>query len=170
MRRALARFVPAFFVLSLGCADPCADLGDPAIEIGTSDADAEAFVPLTEGDDVSLHAGVQGGAHLWLHARLTGLCADRALVDRRVELAESGATLVAGRGTVGLVETPEGVVQLEHPIRMALCPPPAGGAIEDQALRLVVSAEDGDGRRADATLGIVARCDDEACVAFCRER
>ena len=164
------RLALALFVLSLGCADPCADLGDPAIELGTSDADAEAFVPLREGDDVSLHAGVQGGAHLWLHARVTGLCADRALVDRRVLHAESGATLVAGRGTVGLVETPEGLVELEQPIRMVLCPPPAGRAIQDEALRVVVSTEDADGRRADVTLGIVARCDDEACVAFCRER
>lgn len=158
----------ALSLVVLGCADPCAELGEPAIEIGTAGADGEAFVPRTEGDDVSLHAGVQGGAHLWLHARVAGLCRDRALIDRRVVHAESGATLVAGRGTVGFVETPEGAVELEQPIRMVLCPPPAGRAIQDEAMRLVVSAEDAEGRRASATLGVVARCDDEACVAFCR--
>ena len=61
------RILPLLVISLLGCGEP----SEPAvIEIGTG---AQAFEPLTPGQDLAIVAGTQGGYHFIINARLRGL-------------------------------------------------------------------------------------------------
>lgn len=155
--------------LVVGCADPCADLGAAGLELGTSDATGVDFVPISDGQEVTLYPGIQGGAHVWLHARLTGLCPTRAAFDRRVVDARTDELVTIQRGPVEFVPRSTGGFELERPVQMSLCPDPFGRALDGAALRFVVTAEERGGPRTDAQVGFVASCDGvAACETFCR--
>lgn len=56
---------------SAGCAASGASApGEASLEVGTGTA---RFVPVTDGQEVPLVRGAQGGWHLWVSARATGL-------------------------------------------------------------------------------------------------
>ncbi len=156
-------------LLLVACADPCAELGAPSLTIGTSDADGAEFVPVADDDTVPLHPGPQGGAHVFLHARISGVCPDTARLDRRVVDARTSELVSLNRGPVDFVPLGE-QFELDGAAQMTLCPDLAGRAIDGAELRFVVSAEDAEGRQADAQVPFVASCGgDPACESFCQE-
>ncbi|GAB5540707.1 MAG: hypothetical protein SangKO_004670 [Sandaracinaceae bacterium] len=151
-----------------GCADRCADLPDtPSLSIGGAPVDGDRFEPFADGADRALVPGTQGGMHVWLHARIRGICPDTARLDRRVTDAD-GALVQLGRGPVAWVDADEGF-ELAAPQAMVLCPSIDGRVVVDRPHTFEVSVEDEAGRRAEATLGFVAMCEDPTvCDAFCR--
>ena len=156
----MRRTIPFVWLIALaGCADPCADLTDaPALEIGGADADL-AFEPFAPGSERELVRGLQGGMHVWLHARIRGLCPDTTTLDRRV-LDAAGDLQQLGRGPIDFVETEvPGTYELVGPLPMQLCPPLAGPVVGEPHVFTVI-AEDGAGRRANAELAFVPRCPD----------
>lgn len=66
---ALADYDPAWIATAPdACKRPSS--GEPAIEIGQG---SSAFAPLQDGEVVPIEAGPQGGHHVWLALRVTGL-------------------------------------------------------------------------------------------------
>jgi len=82
--------------------DPVCD-ETPAIYIGTGE---EAFEPLSEGDEVPIISGPQGGWHIWqsIETYNLGVIADTHL---SITLASTGETVSDGRYLVGLLEDEE---------------------------------------------------------------
>jgi hypothetical protein len=107
--------------------------------------------------------------HVFLHARIAGLCPETTVLERRVIDDASEAIYQFGRGPVDFVETAdEGVFELEDPVAIILCPTALGRPVAGQTLRFVASAIDGDARRADAEIAFVAGCPDGLdCDAIC---
>jgi len=153
--------------LLVGCADRCADLeGEPSLEIGGAPEAGDRFEAFADGAARALVPGTQGGMHVWLHARIRGICPDTATLDRRVT-DEAGELVQLGRGPIAWVDTEDGF-ELDAPRAMVLCPGLDGREVVDRPHRFVVSVEDGEGRRADASLGFVPSCEDPAvCDVFC---
>ncbi|MFK7989289.1 MAG: hypothetical protein AB8I08_24940 [Sandaracinaceae bacterium] len=158
----------ALGMLLVGCADPCEELGAPSLEIGTSDANGVAFETVAGDDTIALHTGLQGGAHVFLHARIAGICPTTARLDRRVVDARTADLVSLNRGPVDFVSLDDGRFELAGAAPMTLCPDLAGRAVEEASLRFVVSVEDAEGRQADAQVPFTASCEGDAtCEAFC---
>jgi hypothetical protein len=66
--------------LSVGCVDDgfLRPPGEPAVEVGTGEAE---FVEVAEGEEIALAEGAQGGYHLWVAVRATGLIPRRASLE-----------------------------------------------------------------------------------------
>ena len=151
------------------CADPCADLGPAELELGSADEAGVDFLPLEAGSTQRIHPGLQGGAHVWLHARVAGLCPATTVIDRRVLDAETSEVFVLGRGPVDFVEIADGRYELDGAVRMQLCPDPGRRAVDGRAMRFVVAAQDAEGRRADARVAFTPSCEgDPRCEDLCR--
>lgn len=71
-RRSATRGLVALALASVmgGCAGAAAMPGEAFLELGTGTA---RFQPLEDGDEVPMVHGAQGGWHLWISARATGL-------------------------------------------------------------------------------------------------
>lgn len=70
--RVIVRMVACAMVALAGCAAASADPQptEAELELGTGTA---RFVPLADGDEVAMVHGAQGGWHLWISARATGM-------------------------------------------------------------------------------------------------
>lgn len=156
-RRAIPIASLATILVVVGCADPCEDsMETPTLEIGGADADL-AFEPFAPGADRELVRGLQGGMHVWLHARMRGMCPDTTTLDRRV-LNATGDLAQLGLGHVDFVETDaDGTYELVGPLPMQLCPPVVGPVV-DEPFAFRVVAEDSARHRAEAELPFVPRC------------
>jgi hypothetical protein len=135
-----------FVGLALGGCDAVPpDPPHPAsISLGTAQLDGTGYAPLA--GDVTLVEGAQGGFHVWLKFRVSGMTpatvtathtarrkSDGALVSRGVRTIDVGA---AGEG--GYWETP-----LAAPT--FLCPTPIGISVRDQTLVFHVELSDESG-------------------------
>lgn len=150
-------------LLSAGCADPCSSLADTAV-VTLAGADEAGFVfeEYADGAPRDLIYGLQGGMHVWLQIGLDGICAPSVVADRRLIDDATGEILDVHRGPVRWADGPDaGSYLLETPEAMLLCP--AGRSVIGETFRMEVSAEDGDGRRAEAALRFVATCASGAC-------
>lgn len=157
--------------LLAGCgSDPCASITEAAqIEVGGADAAGATFEPFSDGSERSLIAGPQGGYHVWLHARVRGICPASARIERRVIDEATGDLLLFSSSGAGLVETAtEGEHELDGAVPMQLCPPvivpPVG-----RALRFYARITDGSGRSAEAMRSFMAACPagDLRCADVC---
>ena len=156
--------------------DPCADDPDlvdcshahdvPAsLEVGIGDPESSSFEPLPPDGQVPLVAGVDGGYHLWLQVRTSGLCPNTVVVDRRI-----GDPLLRYQATFArLVPTDEGAWTLASAAWTFLCPSNTPGVqLHDVQLALEVTLSEVEGecplpagtRTISETVTIVPTCPD----------
>ncbi|MBX3272526.1 MAG: hypothetical protein KF729_19865 [Sandaracinaceae bacterium] len=152
----------AALALAVGCADPCADLDAPALALGSSDAAATRFEPFEDGAPLPLVAGPQGGMHVWLSLRLTGLCMEHVRVERRIVDDATEEIVELQRGPLRFVEgdAPDTWVTAGA-IPMILCP--TTRSVVGERFRFAVRAEDSLGRSAVSMRPFVAACVEGAC-------
>ncbi len=145
-----------------GCQDPCATLsGDPTLQLGGSDADGLTFEAFADGAPRPLVSGGQGGMHVWLSARISGVCPTVAFLDRRVVDDATGETYYFASGRARFVDGPSvGVFDLYPAEPMFVCPNSVGGPVVGHPLRFVAAIDDDDGRHAEAELSFVPECPD----------
>lgn len=159
----------AVLLASCGPADPCASVsGEPSLVLGGADASG-AFEAFDPGAPRQLVLGPQGGMHVFLHARIAGLCPDTTVLERRVIDDASEALSQFGRGPVDFVETGDpGVFELSDPVAIILCPRATRASRARARAALRGLRIDDEGRRADAELAFVAACPDGVdCDAIC---
>lgn len=162
MRERLAPWL-AVAVLA-GCADPCAGLGEPVLELGASNIEGTSFEPFEDGAALPLVWGPQIGMHVWLNLRLTGFCMPDVDVERRIVTPEPEELVYVTRGPLDFVEDPArpGAWVLPQAVTMILCPTETRPVI-DQPFRFAVRAEDSLGRGDVALRPFVAACVTEPC-------
>ena len=158
MREALL----ALALLAVGCADPCAELGDPTLELGSASDDGTGFVPFEDGAALNLVSGPQIGMHVWLSLRLSGFCMPDVEIDRRVVDDETEALIEIQRGPLRFEEDVEPDTWVSaRPVTMILCP--TERPIVGEPLRFAVRAEDSLGRVDIAMRPFVPVCPTGAC-------
>lgn len=143
--------------LGAGCGDDvdddCLTHANPSFELGTG---VGTFEPLTDGQDLHMAAGLQGGCHFWLSLRTDGFSASGFTVTYDILYAESGESTgntasvqarLSERGDApGLCEHVGLSAFLEQPWRF-----------EDQQVRIDVTLADADGRAATVSRKVIAR-------------
>ncbi len=161
MREGLAPWL-ALAVLA-GCADPCAELGERVLELGSSNVEGTSFEPFEDGAALPLVSGPQIGMHVWLNLRLTGFCMPDVDVERRVVDDATDALIEIQRGPVDFAEDPAqpGAWILPRALTMILCP--TERSIVGEPLRFAVRAEDSLGRGDVAMRPFVPACVTEPC-------
>lgn len=131
-------------------------MGDPLpgqVALGTIDRRLhgdDRYVPIENGQDAELAPGAQGGFHVWLHYKLSGMNG-RLVVKRiadRVTLKDGGEKLDRVLTTEGVQVVPAGVQewQTKEPLPNFMCPTPLGINIIDQLIEMKVVVEDMGGR------------------------
>ena len=120
----------------------------PLLEVGTGPS---SFAALTDGQDLDIIAGPQGGFHLW-----TALRASKALSPDRFEVklaVRQGATELSQNGyRLTLVDNGE---RYEWYGMQALVPDPA--AVDGQSVTLRIDATDSNGVTATDERRVIAR-------------
>ncbi|XXX77943.1 hypothetical protein WMF30_04115 [Sorangium sp. So ce134] len=125
--------------------------GDPEIVMGQGES---AFAPLDEGEAVPIEAGLQGGYHVWLALRVTGLrqVGSRLTVGGR--FPELAIELPPFTALVAMRRAGEGRCEI-HGIRFRVDRGRPVESIRGQALDVEIALEDPDGDAATAAQRIV---------------
>ncbi len=166
MKRACA------IALALGCA-PSRPPAPPTVATPIASAPATlAIAGYTDGQDVTLVEGAQGGFHVWMQYAVQSLAPSTVTLERTATRAADGAVVLVYRGDVD-VGAPDatGWWAAPAPIPMFMCPSPIGIAVIDTpidfALRLL---GDGDVELARAAITLVPHCPDaqaDFCTRIC---
>lgn len=148
LRRRLARAGVVLGVLAVPLVGGCALGGpEPTVEIGTGES---SFQALTEGQDVPLILGVQGGYHVWMSLRATELDPDKVWLDVRTEVNGEQANSMAITELTDVDEHEgDACVLVGWPVIMA---DPQG--VDGRELGLSVTVTDEDGMSADAAVTV----------------
>lgn len=170
LRRALL-LVP--FLGACGAAPP--DVPPPPLQLalgGAARVDG-AFLPLVDGQDVPLIEGAQGGFHVWMKYRLSGLDEPRHFLVEKRAWRESDGKLVLR--AMGSVDAGTGDWELPEAMPMFMCPSPIGLRVVDETIvfQVTLTDEEAGAAAAQGQVPLVPRCpttpDDKQafCLSIC---
>jgi hypothetical protein len=145
----------------------------PSLEVGEGDPDGPAFVPLEPGADLGLHDGPQGGYHVYLAVRTTGICPNQVRVSRVLRAAgDDEVQRFQHSERACLVDDGSGARVLARAPASFVCPATQTGIpMHDAPFEMDVTVTELEGcgdeapRTATATARFVPVCppDDEIC-------
>jgi hypothetical protein len=142
---------------------------ETTITLGTQGGEARTFVPLAEGDALPAYMGRQGGFHVYLTARVTGIlpgspevgpvrcevASPNPCVDFEVLDLETGQLLDVYVGLrIPLVPDLEGSFEVS-PARQVVLDIPALAAVDGHRLRVLGTVRDQTGAQARLALEVV---------------
>lgn len=138
---------------------------------GSAQLDGTGFVEVTEGQDVELVPGAQGGFHVWINVRLQGVMGDHYL--RREARRVSDDALVL-RSLRQQIIVPEDAMNdwWESPEASPafMCPSPIGIRVFDEPIRYKIMLFDTDDEEIMSDeLTLTPRCPEGEQEAFCLE-
>jgi hypothetical protein len=126
--------------------------------------------PISDGSEVTLVPGAQGGFHVWLGYRLRGVPAGETAIERDADRVSDGAVVLRYLDAVDVEPGGDGWFAPASPVPMFMCPTPIGLSILGVpiAYRLRV-LDDAGAERAAARVTLVPRCPDgnAACARIC---
>ncbi|MCK6548487.1 hypothetical protein L6R52_21755 [Myxococcota bacterium] len=146
------------------------------IVIGAGHDDGRAgFLALTDGSDLVVAPGSQGGFHVFLNVRLSAADmnpTNTLYLERRARRVSDDELVSQARHRVGFAPSPDvdGYFDTAAPFRLFLCPTPVGVAIRDATLALTIRAfvEERDTTPvAEGAVTFTPRCPDDDQRAFC---
>jgi hypothetical protein len=148
-------------LLIAGCAAGAP--GPLRLTLGGAHDDGSGFLPLS--GDVDLVPGAQGGFHLWLKYRLSG-------VDRQVHVIRSAVRVSDGRAILNalpLVQTVTDPFESPEAMPSFMCPTPIGVRVYDEEVELRLQIRDGDATLAEGSARVIARCppNNDFCPRIC---
>ena len=131
-----------------GAASPSPDLAPPGplssavLVLGGVDASSQ-WVDFTDGQDVTLVEGAQGGFHVWMKWRVAEMSDGTVTMERTARRAEDGQLVLRTSGSV--MVGPNGPAQpYESPVPMPMfmCPSPIGLSVIDRPIIFRVELKD----------------------------
>jgi len=162
------RFV-LFVALVSGCSSPPPDPPPVPPPVGLPltlgmDAGDQSFVAFTDGEDVTLVEGAQGGFHVWVRYRYGGEAGVTARLERTAHRQMDDALVLRSTAQVGMV--PE-----SDPLPMFMCPSPVGLSVIDQPIVFQLQFSDDNGAvLAEGAATLVPRCPEanrDFCLRIC---
>jgi len=128
---------------SAGCGGGQTTPQGPAyLLVGGAEASGDGFVPLT--GDVTLVPGAQGGFHVWLKYRVTGMPAGPMRVRHSAARAEDGRPVLVGQSRpvdIG-APGPDGAWEAPKAVPAFMCPAPVGTPIDGTPIKFRVELLD----------------------------
>ena len=125
--------------------------GPPSIVLGQG---SEGYAPLDEGEVVPIEAGAQGGYHVWLALRVTGLRQMRSRVTVHGRFTEDGAEVPPFTSSLTLRKAGAGQCAV-HGIRFQVADGSSVASVRGQPLAIEVELRDPDGASAQASKRVV---------------
>jgi hypothetical protein len=128
--------------VAVGCGGQTTPEGPVSLLVGGTEASGDGFTPLT--GDVTLVPGAQGGFHVWLKYRVTGMPAGPMRVRHSATRAEDGRPVLVGQsrpvdiGAAG----PDGAWEAPKAAPAFMCPAPIGTPIDGTRIRFRVELLD----------------------------
>lgn len=151
-----------------GCGGTPPRPGGMGLTLGTSAEDGTGFLPLS--GDQPLVPGSQGGFHVWLKYRISGMAEGKVRIKRTARRVSDHRLLLTTDGVqeVGQMGE-EGYWELPAPIPSFMCPSPLGVVVQDQPAVFNVVITDEQGRvLVEDTAEATPRCPEGDQADFCR--
>jgi hypothetical protein len=126
----------------------------------------------TDGQDVTLVEGAQGGFHVWMQYDVRDLAPSTVTLERTATRASDCAVVRVYRGDVDVgAPDADGTWSAPAPIPMFMCPAPIGITVVDTPIAFVLRLlGDGDAELARAAISLVPHCPDaqaDFCARIC---
>jgi hypothetical protein len=140
-----------------------------AIEIGAPGPDSVPLA-LTDGQDMTLVAGAQGGFHVWLAYRFKNAPQTELTLERDATRVSDGTVVLRFRGDALVDATGDGWLAPAGPVPMFMCPPPLGVTVVGERIEYQLAVSDLEGNQLGAaSVTLVPRCppDDATCPRIC---
>jgi hypothetical protein len=137
--------------------------------LGTIAADG-SFAALTDGEDVTLVEGAQGGFHVWMKYRLEGVAPSHVAVLRTARRMSDDQLVLRSTGDA---DVGAGAAMWETPAAtpMFMCPSPIGLSVVDQPIQFEIAlTDDAGGAVASGTIALVPHCpvaNADFCMRIC---
>jgi hypothetical protein len=134
----LLGFLLAASVISCGADEGEADCTiheDPTFQLGTGESD---FAPLSDGADLEMSRGAQGGCHFTLAFLTDGFAGEETLVDYRMDNLVDGDRIIVSQQFVRLRAADDGLCQTTNFVALLVAP----WNVEDDRVRIEVRLED----------------------------
>jgi len=153
--------------LCAACGAPPAEVGHFMLELGGSDEDGSGFVELA--GDRPLVQGAQGGFHVWVKFRISGMASQKVKVVRTARRAADGALVLKSAPiTEEIGAENEAVWELPMAMPAFMCPTPVGVRVADQSIVFTLAIEDLDGvRLVETSATATPRCPPGPQAEFC---
>jgi hypothetical protein len=163
--RTTVRALALLLVLTAGCG---AAPEPSALTIGGTASDGTGDIVLTDGQEVELVPGSQGGFHVWLRVRASGLAPGPVTVQRiaRRTLDEKLVLRATDRRELDL-SADGGWMELTTAIPSFMCPTPVGVSVVGEPVRFELTVVDDLGFEATGTITLVPTCP-AGQLAFCQ--
>jgi hypothetical protein len=165
-RLAFAGVVAAALGLG-GCGGSTPPPGPATLTLGSAAYDGSGFVPL-DGDQ-TLVPGSQGGFHVWLKYRVSGMTAAQVHIHRESHRISDDALVLRADGTQDVgTPGPDGFWELPSPLPSFMCPTPIGISVVDQRIVFDVTLTATDGSTlATSSAEAIVHCPTGDQQAFC---
>jgi len=139
-----------------------------SVTLGTAALDGTGFLPL-EGDQ-PLVPGSQGGFHVWLKYRVSGMAPGRVEVKRTVRRVSDDRLLLQADGTQDLGDEAVGYWETPNAIPSFMCPSPLGvNIIGERAVFDLVILDERGNKLGEASAEATAHCPGGDQAAFCQQ-
>jgi len=176
MRPLRTLLVAAVTLVTLGCAPPPHDPASPdalpavsPLRLGAADHAA-----LSDGQDVELVAGAQGGFHVWMTWAVGGMRPQALTLERTAHRLGDGKPVLRTSATVEIgAPGADGSFAPVDPIPMFMCPSPIGLSVIDQPIVFELRLADEHGATlAGGAVTLVPHCPADGeqrdfCVRIC---
>jgi hypothetical protein len=144
-------------------------MGPEEMVLGTIDAHAE-WASLTDGQDATLVEGSQGGFHVWMKVRVSGVAPGAVALSKEAHRLSDGEVVLRSPDNTLTVGDPgpDGFWEQPDPMTMFMCPSPIGISVIDVPIVYHLVLGDPGSPLADAEITLVPRCPADS-VTFCEK-
>jgi hypothetical protein len=153
----------------VGCGGSGQPAGSAMLTLGTAATDGSGFEAL--GGDATLVPGAQGGFHIWLKYRISGMAPEAVKVHRESRRVSDDALVLLADGSVDVgAPGPEdgGWWQLPQAQPSFMCPTPIGiGVIDERMVFEVTITTEAGAPLAKSSAEATVHCPDGDQAAFC---
>ncbi|MBI4818378.1 MAG: hypothetical protein HY791_19085 [Deltaproteobacteria bacterium] len=140
---------------------------------GGKDDGSAGFIEVRQGGAVPLVAGLQGGFHIYVNARLraTGEAPSSLVFERSARVDASGDLLSRGKQRIELLPGPDGALETGRSQLLILCPTPAGVAASGVPVRVRVDVTTADTEQSlgSAELLVAPTCPGDGLAEYCED-
>jgi hypothetical protein len=133
---------------------------ESTVQLGVLAADG-SFTSYTDGQDVTLVAGAQGGFHVWMSYLMMPAPTGDAALQRTANLASDGTLILRTMSDVTLADAPS------MPLPMFMCPAPVGLSVLDIPIIYTLEFSDDNGAIARGQVTLVPHCPPDQ-IDFCQ--
>jgi hypothetical protein len=151
----------------VGCGGSGQPAGNAMLTLGTAATDGSGFEAL--GGDATLVPGAQGGFHIWLKYRISGMAPETVKVHRESRRVSDDALVLLADGSVDVGAPDEdGWWQLPAAQPSFMCPTPIGiGVIDERMVFEVTITTEAGAPLAKSSAEATVHCPDGDQAAFC---